>query len=246
MARLTLVLTLLALSAVLGGTPKGATPVSGTGFREDFKNLKRWKELFFPKVKAHSVYRALTFEGGPALRCESHASASALVLARPYDFRRYPRLQFDWRVDGIYPGLDPHKKSGDDYALRVELWFGGTPTAPAAWFNHRLFALWGGGPAPTCLNYVWANAVLGRVAYDSPYSVRVKTIALEGGSRALKNWIVESVSVPKDYRAAFKREAPPGPATVAVMDDSDDASGAAVSWLRYLQWSAAPGSGALQ
>ena len=55
-----------------------------------------------------------------AVRAECiSASASGLILERKISLEQTPILEWRWRVDSIYEGIDETEKSGDDYPARI-------------------------------------------------------------------------------------------------------------------------------
>ncbi len=211
------------------------TLLPAAAWREDFADLSRWKPLLFPKIPAHSSYQSVTVDGGTALRAESRASASGLVLEQPYDVQALPILRFEWKVEGVYEGRDPRAKKADDYPLRLYVFFP-LDEKKAGFVDRLARALYGQWPPHSSLNYVWASVPLDRAqSYPSPYTGRVRMLALQGGPAKAGSWVAEEVDVLSDYRRAFGQDPPPGPAQLAVMNDSDNTRLAAVSWLRALQ-----------
>jgi hypothetical protein len=214
---------------LLSGAAKAAA------WREDFKDLRRWQPLLFPKIPAHSVYQSVSIPGGTALRCESRASASGLLLKEAYDIKALPVLRFEWKVENIYPGADPRKKSADDYPLRLYVSFPLDPKK-AGLLDRLARAIYGQLPPHSSLNYVWSSLPSPRAKpYPSPYTSRVRMIALQGGPENVGKWVTEEVNVLEDYRLAFGKDAPPGLAQLAIMNDSDNTKAAALSWLRYVE-----------
>lgn len=212
-----------------------ASAASAASWREDFSDLGRWQPLLFPKIKAHSSYQSVTVDGGPALRAESRASASGLVLKAPYDVQALPILRFEWKVEGVYVGRDPRKKAADDYPLRIYVFFP-LDEKKAGFLDRLARSLYGQLPPHSSLNYVWSSVPSDPAqSYPSPYTSRVRMLALQGGPEKAGTWVAEEVDVLADYRRAFGQDPPPGPAQLAVMNDSDNTKLGALSWLRELQ-----------
>ena len=63
-------------------------------------------------------------EGGKSiLKAESRASASAIVCRRTFNVYETPRLRWRWRVSQLSDGGNPKEKAGDDYPIRVYVFF---------------------------------------------------------------------------------------------------------------------------
>src|SRR5208337_1337548 len=119
-----LVRTLAWLALFIGVLACPAFSASGQVlFREDFNDLSAWKDVFFPKISQHTVYRTERSGSGSYLVAISDASASLLVYKRPFDVYEYPDIRWRWKVSNIYKNADPKVKSGDDYPIRIYIAF---------------------------------------------------------------------------------------------------------------------------
>jgi hypothetical protein len=221
---------LVIAATVFAGNPKVL-------FRDDFDSLDEWKPVLFPRIKRHSTYGIHRDSGGSYLRAESDASASGLLFKKEFDVRAYPRIRWRWKIENLYTKADPFAKSGDDYPIRVYVLFKYDPDKASLLEKAKYGfakALYGDYPPQSSLNYVWANVDAGKRMYDSPYSDKTKIIALEQGPARLGQWITEEVDVLDGYREAFGTD-PPHAASLAVMNDSDDTGGKAVSYIDFIE-----------
>ncbi len=105
---------------------------------ENLDALSNWKELYFSKVKEHSVYTTEKEDRHHVLRAESHTSASAIVYKNAFDMYDYE----------ITVALEGHKrqgcsrtKEGDDYPLRFIVMIGYDPARALA--LERMEYAWG-------------------------------------------------------------------------------------------------------
>ncbi len=206
-------------------------------FREDFHTLSQWTPVYFPRIERHSTYAAVVKDGLPMLEARSDRSASAIRWVKDYDAALYPRLRWLWKIEHVYEKGDETKKSGDDYALRVYVMFRYDPAKASAWQRLRYGAaktLYGQYPPGSALLYIWSNKPHEKRILTSPYADNVKMVILETGNSKAGQWIVEDVNVLADYRAAFGKE-PGSPASLAVMNDSDNTGEASVSWLQWIE-----------
>ncbi len=206
-------------------------------FHEDFNSLSNWEPLTFPKIKKHSTYTIVSGEGHSFLKAESHASASAIVCKKTFSVYEYPRMHWRWKVDNVYIKGDPHKKSGDDYPIRIYVMFQYDPNH--ADFTERLQygiakTLYGKYPPESTLNYVWTGYQTKERIITNPYTERAKIIILENDRSKVGTWVEETVNILDDYRAAFGKE-PPATAGIAVMNDSDDTGEMAISYVDYIE-----------
>jgi len=205
--------------------------------REDFDTLQNWRPLYFPKIPAHTRYTTGTNEGEAFLVARSAGSASALVYKEHFNVYEHPRARWRWKVSNVYENVDPQKRSGDDYAIRVYVLFRYDPETAGVMDRVKYGLarkLYGEYPPHSTLNYVWANiGGQGRII-TSPYTDRAKLIALEKGAEKAGTWQLEEVDILHDYRTAFGADPPPA-ATIAIMNDSDDTGQGSVSYVDFIE-----------
>jgi len=228
--RVFLMIALLFLSSALGAE-------AGVFFRDDFRDLDNWEPLTFRNIERHTVYRALTDRGGSFLRAESSASASAIVLKRTFDVRSYPLLRWRWKVDNVYRNAKGTQKEGDDYPIRIYVMFEYDPRQADLMERARygaVKALYGKYPPHSSLNYVWASDPQAGAVIVSPFTDRARMIVLERGGAKAGQWVEETVDIMRDYRRAFGYD-PPGTASIAVMNDSDNTGEASVSYVEFIE-----------
>jgi len=206
-------------------------------FREDFHDLAQWKPLLFPKIQQHSVYTVVTEGDSSYLRAESNASASGIIFNREFDVFAYPKVRWRWKIANIYRKGNAEEKSGDDYPIRIYIIFKYDPeTAP---FGQRLKygiakTIYGEYPPHSSLNYVWANRKYPQRIITNPYAAEAKMILLEAGTEKVGHWVDEEVDIIRDYRDAFG-VMPPGTASIAIMNDSDNTGERSVSYVDYIE-----------
>lgn len=219
----------------------GVTPSYTQGtrilFREDFNSLDNWRPLYFPKISKHTTYTIERNGSKSFLKAESDASASALIYKQQFNTYAYPRARWRWKVSNVYPDVNPEKKSGDDYPIRVYIIFKYDPKS-ANVIDRVKYGLakrvYGEYPPQSTLNYVWANSTGQKDIITSPYTDKAKLIALEKGSTKVGTWQNEEVNVLRDYRAAFGTD-PPAVASIAIMNDSDNTGQRSVSYIDFIE-----------
>jgi hypothetical protein len=54
-------------------------------FREDFRDLRNWEPLYFPKIERHTTYTTVSEGGRTYLKAQSQASASAIVFKKTFN-----------------------------------------------------------------------------------------------------------------------------------------------------------------
>jgi len=211
--------------------------ITETLFREDFTNLGDWRPLYFPKISKHSTYTIENDGGESILRAESNASASAIVYRKDFHVYDYPKVRWRWKINNIYKNVDPEAKSGDDYPIRIYIIFQYNPdeAGPLEGLQYSIAKRrYGEYPPHSTLNYVWANKAGQKDAITSPYTDRAKLIALEKGDKKAGTWLTEEVNVLSDYRKVFGKD-PPGVASLAIMNDSDNSGQSSVSYVDFIE-----------
>jgi hypothetical protein len=181
-----------------------------------------WTERAFEGATRYTVVpSSATGADRAALRADcSEATASGRLLEREIDLDRTPILEWRWRVDAIYEGLDEQQKSGDDYPARVYV-------VARRWPAFRSRAI----------NYVWSSAQPVGTTWPNAFSDAFMMVAVQSGDDGIGEWITER----RDVRADFKRLHDLDLDTVdalAVMTDCDNAGQTATAWYGPLRWRA--------
>lgn len=206
-------------------------------FREDFANLDDWRPFSFPRISKLSTYTVENNGGEGFLRAESDASASAIVYKQDFLVYEYPMIRWRWKINNVYRDVDPETKSGDDYPIRLYIIFKYNPDE-GRFLEGLQYSIakkrYGEYPPHSTLNYVWANKEVQKDAISSPYTDRVKLIALEKGGKKAGTWQTEEVNILSDYRKVFYKD-PPGTASLAIMNDSDNTGQSSVSYVDFIE-----------
>ncbi len=207
------------------------------GVREEFATLDNWEPLTFPKVEEHTKYSIIEIEGGTAVKGEANASASGLVHKETFNPYETPVLRFRWRADNVLEKGDARRKSGDDYPIRVYVFFPYDPDA-VGWRMRAQYGIarriFGEYPPHSALNYIWANRKHDKRILESPYTSRSQMVILQAGKERLGEWIEEEVNILDDYRKAFGED-PPKKGRLAIMSDADDTGEKAVGYIDWIE-----------
>ena len=181
-------------------------------------SLKGWQQERFV---GETRYRLVAADGGQVLRAATAGSASGLYREIRVDLRRTPWLNWSWRVDAVYEGVDERSKSGDDYPARIYLLVSG------GWrfWNTR------------ALNYVWASRLPVGEHWPNAFTANARLIAVESGPAHLGRWRHYRRNVRKDLLQAYGETIAEIDA-VALMSDSDNAGQAATAWYGDIWFSA--------
>ncbi|MDY6943820.1 MAG: DUF3047 domain-containing protein [Pseudomonadota bacterium] len=184
------------------------------------EDLSRWGVRSFA---GQTVYRLAGEDELPGtLLAQCDASASALYLRQRVDLRKTPVLNWSWRVDQPFEGLDEQTKGGDDYAARVYVVYGD------GWRIWRTRAI----------NYAWTGSEPAGRHWPNAFTDQAMMVAVRSGpSASTDGWYTERRDVRADFRRYFNMsiEQIDG---VAIMTDCDNAGGQGVGRYRNIYFSA--------
>lgn len=205
-------------------------------FREDFHDLDRWKNVYFPKIAHHTRYTAATDGQHSCLKAESRDSASVIVYREPFNPYTYRHARWRWKVDNLLPRADLTTKAGDDAPIRVYVAFAYDPEHAGVLERAQYEAvrlLYGEYPPHSSLNYCWSSQVYSRDIVTSAYTARARMILLEQGPAKVGAWAEEEVDIIADYHRAFGTD-PPETVTIGIMSDTDNTHGSATAYVTDL------------
>lgn len=198
-----------------------------------------WHPLTFKKIPSHTQY-TLTKDGNTVvIKAVSRASASGLIRKIRLDPKKYPIVQWRWKVSNVYKKGDVTKKEGDDYPARIYITFAYDPDRIGLLekLKYNLAKqFYGEYPPSSAINYLWASHAPTGTVVSNPYSKRAKMIVVQSGERKLKTWITEKRNIFDDYVRAFG-EKPPMISGIAIMTDSDNTKEAATAFYGDIQFS---------
>ena len=178
---------------------------------DDFSNgiSPHWKEK---KLKGKTEYTIVSGKDVKCLKAESNSSASALYYKIDYDLKKYPILEWKWKIDHVLAKGNAATKEGCDFPARIYVIF------------HSGF-LW----QSRSLGYFWASSVQKGEVVRHPYSKNTMMIAVESGNEKAGTWITEKRNVLEDYKKIFGKD-PPEAGAIAIITDSDNTGEHAIAW----------------
>ncbi|MCG8551160.1 MAG: DUF3047 domain-containing protein [Desulfobacterales bacterium] len=183
-----------------------------------------WEPLTFKKIKAHTIYRIVEDQGRTVVKAHSQASASGLIRKTGIDVKKYPIIQWQWKISQINEKSDVTQKKGDDYPARIYVAFEYDPDAAGFWEKTRFETarlVYGEYPPATVVTYIWANRVPKETRVPNPYVDRVMMIAVQSGEEKVDTWVTEERNIYQDYVDSFGHP-PPLTSGVAIMTDTDN------------------------
>ncbi len=197
-----------------------------------------WEPLDFPKIPARTSYEWSPASG--TVHAVAVKSASGLIYRHQGPVAEAPVLRWRWKVAGTLPKGDARRKDGDDYAARVYITFKYEPARVGLATRLKygaVKALRGEHPPHNAIAYVWANKLAAGEDAPSPYTDRVRMVAVRSGDDAAGEWRSEERNVLADYRRLFGSDPPPY-AGIALMTDADNTGGTAEAWYAEISLSA--------
>ncbi|HET6545791.1 MAG TPA: DUF3047 domain-containing protein [Rhodanobacteraceae bacterium] len=189
-----------------------------------------------PRTTRFSVVDAA---GIGVLRAQADDAAGMIV--HPLDLPATTTLIWRWKVDHALADANLSRKSGDDFAARVYVFFDVPDSALG--FGERIKLklarlVYGQDLPVAALCYVWANrAAVGTIA-PSAYTRHIHTIVLESGNGHAGQWRAESRDLGADYRAAF-HSPPPRISGIALASDTDNTHARVRAWFGDLAFAPA-------
>ena len=168
--------------------------------------LQGWADKVF---EGRTAYRLLPLEDQKVLAAESRNSASGLVKKVHVDIRKYPYLNWRWRIENRLDIADETIKSGDDYAARIYVVVDG---GILIWRTRAVNYVWASGAAK---GDIWENAFAGGNA---------QMMALRNRRDSLSTWYDERRNVYADLKRLFGNEIRFIDA-IAIMTDTDNTHG---------------------
>ncbi len=192
----------------------------------------QWKPLTFKKIERHTAYTLVGDSSTVVVRAEAEASASGLTREIKIDPKKYPTIQWQWKVSNILKKGSVYQKDGDDYPARIYITFEYDPSK-LSFFEKVKYQtvrwLYGQYPPLAAINYIWESKASIGTMVPNPYTDRVMMIVVESGEEKLNQWVKEERNVFEDYKKAFGEE-PPMISGVAIMTDTDNTGEKAVAY----------------
>lgn len=182
-----------------------------------------WKPLTFKKVPKPTSYELVKDDEGIVVKAVSDASASGLIKEVRIDPKKFPIVQWRWKVENLLKSSDVSRKDGDDYPARLYITFEYDPekVGLVKKFKYKAGqAIFGDIPIGA-VNYIWESTTPVGTIVDNAYTDFAKMVVVESGPEKVGMWVDESRNIYDDYKKAFG-EVPPMINGVAIMSDTDN------------------------
>jgi hypothetical protein len=169
--------------------------------------------------EAHSFsgetrYRRVEVDGRSAVHAQcTGEAASGLFLRGEIDLEQTPIIEWDWRVQRTFEGIDEQRRDGDDYPARLYA------------VDEHDFMPW----RTRAINYVWASEMPAGAQWENAYQSRAVMLALRSGADTTTGWVTERRDLRADFRKIHDRNLPEL-GVLAIMTDCDDTGQQAEAW----------------
>ncbi|HEV7123381.1 MAG TPA: DUF3047 domain-containing protein [Rhodanobacter sp.] len=203
-----------------------------------------WKT--YAMSRHHATARmAIVRDGGENVFSIDARHASG-AIAHPLDIPATTTLGWRWKVAHSVAKADLSKKSGDDFAARVYVFFD-VPRSRLSWLQRMKLKLASrslGHAMPTAaLCYVWDNRHPVGTMTPSAFTDLIHIIVLRSGNTEAGVWQLQQRDLAADFRAAFGRAAP-RVTGIALATDTDNTGGQVQAWFGDLTLTPAPAQSA--
>ena len=183
-------------------------------------SLAGWERKAF---KGETIY---DFVYDPAKRATvlqalSNAAASGRFRKLIVDLTKTPFLNWSWKISDPLVGIDENAKAGDDFSARIYV------------VVERGIM----GMNSLSVNYVWASQHPVGSMWPSPFTKRVRLMAMDSGPKGLNTWVSHKRNVRSDLKDLFGEDITSIDA-VALMTDTDNSGGHARAYYGDIWFSA--------
>ncbi|MGQ0530974.1 MAG: DUF3047 domain-containing protein [Panacagrimonas sp.] len=186
-------------------------------------SLRAWTPQPLPKVERQTQWTEGTDQGAPTLDAQSAVAASGLT--QKLDWPGATTLRWRWQVSRSVKNGDLAKKSGDDFAARLYVFFD-PPDSHLSFGERTKLAigrkLFGDALPRAALCYVWATREAVGTLAPNAYTDRVRMIVLDSGDTQAGQWRTHARDLAADYTAAFGHAPAPRITGISLMSDTDN------------------------
>lgn len=181
-----------------------------------------WEQIRFGENESSTSYDLVRTDSAVVVRARSENGASGLITHRRVDLKKYPVLEWRWKVDQLPEGADVTQDTTADAAARIYVTFDYDNLGLIDRIKLALLRRVAYSEAPSrALNYLWASRPEQKKVVESPYTDQIMVVPLRSGPDRRGEWVRERRNVLADYREVFGED-PPAVNGVAIMTDTDN------------------------
>jgi hypothetical protein len=184
----------LAAAAIAAGAPAGAQPHAIVV--ENWASVPVGTRGIPPGWQGHSWgspkydFAVVADNSGRALRLKSDSDSSSISKEIKVDVKRYPILEWRWKVVALPPKGDARRAETDDEAAQIYVTFPRFPTA----LRSRI------------IGYVWDSNAPAGASFASTKVGTVTFIVVRSGLANVGTWMTETRNVLEDYKRIYGEE----------------------------------------
>lgn len=183
-------------------------------------SLQSWEEESF---SGNTLYELVNENGSTVLKATANKSASVLIKRQSIDLTNTPWLDWSWKIDSVYEGINELTKAGDDFPARLYV------TARTGFLPWEVIAI----------NYVWSSDQTVGTSWMSPFTKKSVMVAVQSGSDHSGEWIAQRRNVAEDFKTLFNTDITEL-VGYAVMVDGDNSSQVGAAYFGDIRFSANP------
>jgi hypothetical protein len=175
------------------------------------------------QTKPLTRFSVVNIEGRSALRVEAVLSYGNLVHPLT-GVKPGLKLAWRWRVDKLVDGADLNRKSGDDVALKVCVFFD-QPMESVPFVERQVLRLARSQatqalPSATVC-YVWDDGLPRGTMLHSAFTSRLRYMVLQSGAELQRQWVEERRDIGADFLKLFGTEVTTLPPVIGVAVGAD-------------------------
>jgi hypothetical protein len=165
------------------------------------------------------------------IEIKSNNSGSMLVKKVGLESKKYKYINFQLKVADIIKGADLTKKSGDDAAARVYIFY--RYEKEKAGFFEKLYRNYSKNESDgNSIVYIWGNNEKKGDVIENPYSDKFIQIIVESGTENAGKYIKFKQNVYEDFKKHFKYDPPETISSIAIMTDTDNTGAQATGYFK--------------
>jgi len=147
-------------------------------------SLSDWTEKSFV---GNTSYKLVKDQGTTVLKANAVKTASVLYKRDVIDLTKNPWLEWSWKIESTYQGIDEKTQGGDDYPARLYV------TAQVGLLPWDTIAI----------NYVWSSNQPLNSHWKSPYTDKSAMVSVQSGELKQGQWVSQRRNVVEDFKKYF-------------------------------------------
>lgn len=173
---------LLAMGLLFSQQPAMASTTTVEPFAKG--SLSGWQEREFA---GQTDYALKDYQGTQVLQAKANGTASVLFKRETINVQDRPWLEWSWKIESIYDGINEQSKAGDDFPARLYVT---AQTGLLPWES-------------VAINYVWSSTQETGDVWENPYTSKSIMVAVEAGTDRVGDWVAHRRNVIADFKQLF-------------------------------------------